>query len=247
MVELASSVSGFPIILESDPTLQVWSATRYPRKGEKVCLIAYHPAHARYLDYLVAHECGHIYRFFSARPEDRLVPATNPETLRKAIRQLHGETWKLKNYVSNRRMKEFLECLCSGLVRQLTNTPADCRIEAWIHNNFEPLRDIQASALRELYATSIKCLDPEIEKWTPPSIYKKTNSMNYVLAKATSKLLNEPGLIAPYREEGFAEIGEKLDSYMAETDRGYVNDIRVADAWAKELGIAGWYEWTRLE
>lgn len=245
-MELASSVSAYPILVESDPTLDVWSAVRYPRQGETICRIAYHPAQTKYLDYLVAHECGHIYRFFSARPEDRRVPVPDRMGLRRARRQLARESWELKNRIPKEQMADFLALLCSGLVRQLVTTPADCRIEEWIHNNFEPVRDIQASALHDLYSTSAKCLEPEIKKWTPPSIYRKSNAMNYVLAKATGKLLDDSGLITPYLESGLAEVGERLDSYLAGEDKGYVDDMRVGDGWAKELGITDWYRWTML-
>lgn len=247
VVEFATSVSGYPIVVESDPALQVWSSTRLPRNDERTCLITYHPERAKYLDYLVAHECGHIYRFFSAKPEDRLVSVTDREELARATRQVNQENWPLKKSIPKYWMKEFLECLCYGLVRQLTNTPADCRIEPWIYDNFGFLRDVQASALRELHSTSIKCLGKEIKQATPPSIYRNSNAMNYVLAKTTYRLLNEPDLLAPYLEAGFLEQGERLHSYFGSEDRGYIDDMRVADAWGRESGIDGWYEWRKPE
>lgn len=245
-VELASSVSGYPIAIESDPGLDVWSSVRFPRKGEKACLITFNPAYVKYLDYLVAHECGHIYRFFSAKPEERLLPAANPEGLRTAMGELQKETWVLKHYVRKDKMKEFLGSLCSGLVRQLASTPADCRIEPWIRKDFVALRDVQAAALREQHSMAAKCLRPEIERLTPPTIYEKSNSMNYVMANAIGRLLGEPSLIAPYVESGFSDIGVRLDSYLWKEDEGYADDMRVADSWATELGITDWYRRQRI-
>jgi hypothetical protein len=87
-------------------------------------------------------------------------------------------------------------------------------------------------------------LGVEIREWMPPSIYKKSNSMNYVLVKTISRLLDQPDLLSPYLDQGLAEAGERLSSYLAEPDSGYVGDMRIADSWARELGIADWYQWT---
>ncbi|MBI4446875.1 MAG: hypothetical protein HY645_13340 [Acidobacteria bacterium] len=245
ILESAASMSGYTIVVSSDSNLDVWSSTRYPRQGEKNCLVSYNPSCEKFLDYLIAHECGHIYRFFTARPEDRLVPATYAAGLSRAKRQV-AEHWKLRPVISRDLSDQFLESLCFGLVRQLTSIPADCRIDAWVYENFEWLREIQASALHTLHATSLRCLESEIRKWTPPPIYAKSNTMNYVLAKAIGKLLDEPYLTVPYVEQGFAEIGEKLDSYLREPDRGHAGDMCIVDAWARELSLEGWYHWVRL-
>ena len=246
VAELAASVSGYPIVVRSEPTLDVWSKARYPRPGESICLITYHPAHAKFLDYLIAHESGHICRFFSARPEDRMVPAADPSALQKARRQVAGECWRLKHAIPKDMLSQFVGTRGSQLVQQLTNFPVDCRIEDWIYQNFESLRDVQVSALRELYSTSLRCLEPKIRDWAPPSIYKRSNSMNYAMAKRIAKLVNEPGLVAPYLEKGLGEIGEKLDSYLAGEDLGHAGDLKAVDAWASELAIKQWYRWLRV-
>lgn len=208
-------------------------------------MILYQPRWAKYLEYLIAHECGHIYRFFSARSEDRLLPATDSTGLRTAKEEVAREPWEGRKRIPKRLVDELLGSLCSGLVRQLVNTPPDCRIETWIYEKFESLRDIQASALHELYSTSLRCLDAKMKEWAPPSIYRKSNAMNYVLAKIDGRLLNQPNLIAPYAEQGVAQLGEKLVSYLAEADTGHVGDMRAADAWAKEMSIEGWYRWVK--
>jgi len=239
-------VSRYPVVAEPDPTLDVWSVVRFPRTGEKSCLISFHPAYAKYLDYLIGHECGHIYRFFSAKPEERVLPAMDCVGFEKAMRQVGGEGWEMRNKIPSHLRKNLLATLCSGLVRQTVNTPADCRIEFWIYNNFVELIDIQAAALAEQYLTSIQCLEPGVKQWAPPAIYRKSNAMNYVLVKNTSKLLDEPDLIAPYLKNGFERLGEKLGSYLNDEDKGYAQDVWIADVWANELEIEDWFEWRKL-
>jgi len=247
VIDLARSVSGHSIEIESDPTLDVWSIARFPRKGETACRIIYHPAREKYLDYIVGHECGHIYRFFSAKPEERILPAMDSADLEKAMRGVSRERWKMRDKLPPDLKMKFLASLCSGLVRHLANTPPDCRIEFWIYNNFVELIDVQAAALGEQYLTMVRCLDPEIRKWTPPAIYRKSTAINYVLGKNTSKLLDEPDLIAPYVKNGFERLGEKLSSYLNDEDRGYSQDVLIADVWANELEVEDWFQWKKLE
>lgn len=143
-------------------------------------------------------------------------------------------------------MNLFLESLCVGLVRQLTNIPADCRIEQWLHEKFDGLRDMQAAAVHDLHSEVVKALETKTEKCFPPSVYLGSNAMSYVLAKAIGNLFDEAWLGARYVEKGFAEVGEKLNSYMTGPDNGHVADARISDAWARELGMVGWYSWVRL-
>lgn len=246
VLELAVATSGYQVAVRSDPSLDVWSSVRYPRMGEKICFITYHPSQEKCLDYLVPHECAHIYRFFSANPDKRLLPAVNFSGFEKGKKQAAQECSELRHAVSKDALRQLLDIFCLGLVRQVTNIPADCRIEHWIYENLNSVRDVQASALRELYSTSVRCLAPEIRGSTPRSIYWKSNSMNYVMSKRIADLLNQPDLTAPYVDQGVDEIGEKLNSYLGETDRGYVDDMRIADAWAAELGIERWYRWEKV-
>lgn len=232
--------------MESDPTLDVWSAVRYPKRNADYCLIAYHPDRARYLDYLVAHECAHVYRFFLARPEERVVPAANTEGLNKGIQQVSRESWDDKRLIPHYKMNEFVTALCVGLFRQLVNTPADCRIEAWLHRTFKELRDVQASALLELYPIAAEGLKPELQKWLPPFVYDRSNTLNYVMTKHVGRLLEMPELVDPYVAAGYRKSGDWLDSHLDGEDTGYVGDVRTADVWGKEMGIRDWFEWAEL-
>lgn len=239
-------MSGYPIVIEEDPALDVWSVTKFPRTGERLCRIRYQPAQGKYLDHLVAHECGHIYRFFSARPEDRLLPAMDSNDLKFARDQVAKDSWKQRNMIPKHVIDNLLSFLCSGLVRQVTNTPADCRIEKWVYENFPSLRDVQTAALLAQYSVFRECLQPRIKNCVPASIYEKSNTVNYPLAKTIGQLRNESDLLAPYQDGGFAVMGERLDSYLREHDCGYPGDMRLADAWAKEIAVRDWYRWAKL-
>lgn len=247
VADLALSVCPYPIGVHDDHTLQVWSSTRYPRHDEQVCIVRYHPAREKFLDYLVAHECAHIYRFYSAPPEQRLVPAANAKGLYRAAKSMEPHCAGLRRQVPRETFEAFLIMLCSELVLQLTNAPADCRIERWLHDEFDSLRDIQAEALQELHAQALRCLEPRIKRCAPKPIYEKSNAMNYVLAKTTAEMFREPNLLQPYIESGFDKVGEKLDSHLLEADEGYRGDKSAVDAWAKELDMTGWYRWLALK
>ncbi len=157
------------------------------------------------------------------------------------------ESWKQRKIMPKHLMDNLLSFLCSGLVRQVTNTPADCRIEKWVYDSFPSLRDVQAASLLAQYSIFRECLEPRVRDCVPPSIYEESNTVNYPLAKTIGQLRNEPELLAPYQENGFAARGENLDSYLKEPDRGYAGDMRLADDWADEIGVRDWYQWVKLQ
>ena len=241
--DLAGSIASHPIIVQADSTLTVWSTVRFPRAGERACVISYQPQYDRYLDYSVGHECGHIYRFFSALPEERLLPAVDSRTLFDGAAELESEARHLRSVMPSERLGELLRFYCIGLVQQATNIPADCRIEIWLHDTFSELRDMQADALEQMYRTFSRCQSDAIKRLTPPTVYCKSNAMNYPLVKTITRLLAVPRLLEPYVESGFDEVGERLTSYLGGEDRGYMDDRRIADAWARELDLDRFYRW----
>ena len=241
------AVCKYPIAIQPDDSMTVWSSVRFPRAGERTCVIRYQPRLAKYLDYFIGHECGHIDRFYSACSEDRVLPAIRSDSLQTLAAQVKAEIPRLLANMPVARHNAFLDFLCTSLIRQVTNTPADCRIEVWMSKTLPGLQDVQGAALRELYGTFLQCLSPRVQQVTPSSIYEWSNATNYPLVKTFSQLLKEPALLTPYLEAGFEELGERLGLHLAAADQGYLDDRRIADAWADEVGLRGCYEWRPLD
>lgn len=239
-------VTGYPIALARDPNLDVWSNVRVPRGGDEFSLISYRPDKEKYLDYLIAHECGHLYRIFSAPPGDRLVPMTDRQRIQRAREEVGRERWSGKTKIPTQYLSEAIEWMCHGMLQQLLNAPADCRIERWIYDQLPRLRDVQAAALLELNRTFEACLDGEVKRELPRSMYTRSNTLNYVLAKTDSQILGDSSFLDPFLTKGFDKVGERLYDSLQSQDDEHAGDIRATNAWAQELGMRDWYDWTVL-
>ena len=100
-------------------------------------LILFDPAESRFLDHLVAHESGHILRFHRAEPQERVIPVLTGERRGRAVRQLLPDIQTLvKRGIPEEAIAEVYSIWLSGTIAQLSDTPADIRIERWIGETF---------------------------------------------------------------------------------------------------------------
>jgi hypothetical protein len=50
-------------------------------------------------------------------------------------------------------------------------------------------------------------------------------------------------LMLPYKATGFTPIGERLMAIFTTIGSDPLEDTRLVDEWAFELGLKGWYQW----
>jgi hypothetical protein len=212
-------------------------------------LILFDPKEQPYLDHLVGHECGHILRFARAEPEDRTVPVMTGERRAKAIRQLLPEILELvKRGIPEGAIADVYSVWLSGTIAQLSDTPADMFIESWLWAEHPGLRRAQEASLRSQIKTLHLISRPVVAAFTPESVWKASNAMNYALVKTVSQLLSDRSLKHPYAHSPALKLGEELfDLVDASPDEGLAGDRRLSMAWAKRLGFEDWFEWRRLE
>ncbi len=212
-------------------------------------LILYDPNEERHLDHLVAHECGHIRRFTEARPKDRCVPIVTPASRAAAARQLLPSISRLiESGVPAGAAAEMISVWVGGTVSQLAATPSDVRIEERLWQDYPGLRDKQRASLTHQVEMGRLGLRPVVAAFTPETVWRASNAMNYVLACAAVRLCDTPELLAPYRRSEVQRLGHVLlDVLDARPDTGLAGDRAISDVWADRLLIWGWFEWRRLD
>jgi len=242
--------SGRPIEIRADPAIRGRGRAMYAVTDPDLTrhLILYDPAEARHLDHLVAHECGHIKRFAESRPEARAVPLVTAGHRASAARQLLPELSRLvKSGIPEGAIADILPLWTGGIVAQIADTPSDVWIERRLWRDHPFLRGWQAESLGEQIQQGSLALRPVIAAFTPEPVWRASNSMNYVLAKATSALVSQPELIRPYRGTSAQRLGEELlEMVEARGDAGLAGDRAVSNQWAETLGVRDWFSWTTL-
>lgn len=210
-------------------------------------LVLFDPAESRFLDHLVAHEIGHILRFHRAQPEERVIPVLTAERRRRAVRQLLPEIQTLiRRGLPEQAIAEVYSIWLSGTIAQLSDTPADIRIERGIWRESPALRRQQEASLRHQIRTLHLVARPQVEAVTPRSVWVASNAMNYALLKAVGGLLGDESVIRPYTGE-IRRLGDELyEMVESSAEDGLVDDRRLSGLWAERLGFGEWFEWRRL-
>lgn len=225
-------------------TVEVGSAN-----GRGRVALRYDPGHAQELPYLAAHECGHLIRMYSVPPESRLMPVTTPQQHRKAIYDSAMGIERLSRLgMPDFAISEMIDFLHQGIVRQVTNFPADFRIERWLREKYPGLQEFQEPALRRQHVEQLKTIEPEVKEMTSQLMFYATNFMNAAYGRYMARLFQNRQLFTPYRRTEFADRGKTMaDGIWDSEDRGYFSDVADAQRWADDLGIGGWFEWRRLD
>jgi hypothetical protein len=209
-------------------------------------LLLYDPEYARFLDHLVAHECGHIVRFACAGREDQKIAVMSRNV---ALPGIERDIDHLAvSGVPIPAIREMITLWLAGTVSQLHNGPADIHIERWVHREFPGLRAAQEASLLDQAAELHRVLEPGIWQMTPTTVWRAANAMNYAFLKAVGQLLNQPDLLKPYARSGVKTAGEDLYRIVDETpDSGLAHDQALSERWAERLGFAGWLDWRHLD
>lgn len=196
-----------------------------------------------YLDYLVSHECLHALRLYAQPENERLMAYIGEEHQKRAARTLVPAVQKrLTNPPAP--VEDVAAIYHKGILGQVVNFPSDLRIETHLFEEYPDLRPIQEEVLRINIAELNLGLHWQVQKVTPPFVFRVQNSLNAAYCTFIAHLLNDPTLSQPYRRHGFGRIGEELADQIGKTRfADYHQDRRDSETWAKRFGLERWFTW----
>ena len=243
----AERMTGREIRIVPYPSLEAWASIRVARKGEARHTLRYNPRYGRHLDYLVAHECGHLLRLWSVTPEERFVPAVGRKERMIAYGRLLEELSNPLRLLPEQAVAGLLRTWHDGIVRQVSSFPVDIRIEAWLYEHYPGMREAQVPALVEQLVENQMVLRPEVATSTPESVYRASAAINCAFAQSLALLLREPSLCRAYPHELSRLGGRLLGQISSQEDPSHTGDVATANGWAELLGLSGWFRWTRVD
>jgi hypothetical protein len=236
-----------PIRFSEKYDLDVYARVKIARSGMSEHIIFYKKDYNEIINHLIAHECGHILRTFSAPEDKRLVPISTQNTRANFIREIEGDIKKLSSIMPLQEVYKLADLWLNGLIRQLTNYPPDIMIEKWIYNNYPELRPFQLDSILRQRDLAVAVLSDDIKAITPTKIYKSSNIMNYAFFNLLGNHIGN-NLIKPYDRTPYIKKGRKLVSLTENKYRdNYEGDIEMINQWADFLSISNWFDWTNFE
>ncbi len=247
ILQRVEEVTGAPVEVIFDGTLQVLAKIRMARSGQPSHLLRVQLNRPTPPDYFIAYECGFILRLYENPPGERFEFGASEAGRAEVLRLLKipgGLAQKLR--LPDPALVQHAGMLCGGLGTQLCSIPIGMRIDRWIYDTYPSLRQAQSSAINEQQRNNMQVLSPQIRAMSPTKVYTASVSMNAAYALFCDELYGEGGYSVAYRTAGFATQGAQLLERWREILPAPAHDRQLVDAWAGALGLATWYQWVPL-
>lgn len=241
LIREAERVSGYPVEVQPDPGLSLPASLAMARGQTPFHTITFNPRVIGEPDYVVCVQCAFILRHFAPKPDAR-VDLGSSERGRTTTGEL------VQRMIQQGRMPlpveqadTFAAHLLGGLGTQLRSIPVQLRVDDWLGREHPELRDAQVTDVRRQLLNDEKALKAQGQ--VPAKIVRASLSMNAAAALYWAGALADDTIAAPYRQTGFSMAGRGLLKAWHRIDAEPTSDRTLIDAWAHELGIAGWFDW----
>ena len=233
-------LSGCPVTLLRDPTLQTLATVK--------AATVHQPSHIiRYRDdpdsaaYQIAFECGFLLRLYALPPPERvqLIGTTG------ARQSVAKELQRLRPDLPPSSIQTVTNMLYDGLMLQLRSCGPGIEVDSLLFAQYPALRPLQAASMEQQALTHAGTLSPDMDRQFPGTLVQASRAMNSAYALYAAELFGLPHLAVPYQSAGFEPVGRELLAALFAGEG--TPDRQIVDAWAKTLGLSGWYQWVPVE
>jgi len=246
IIQIAEDVSHKNFQFTEKPDLTYYARVKPARKNMPSHLVFYKTEHNELINHLIAHECGHIIRIFSAPEDKRVAPKMNDELKRTALTEIEGDINRLSAMMPFDQLTQIVNLWYNGTITQVTNQPPDLMIEKWIYEKYPELRPYQTQSIKKQHDESIMGLSKRVAQMTPSKIFIISNVMNYCFYKFLSQYLHTDYL-NPYWGFKYKVKGEALAKITLGHEDSFVGDVEMSNRWANFLNISNWFAWNDFE
>jgi hypothetical protein len=199
----------------------------------------------RQANYIIANQCCHLIRIYSAPEEKRRIPVANRRTMMSFIMETEEDINRIGEKAGKEKVRQLVRLWYEGVVYQLTKMPPDIMIDKQLYDEFPDLRPIQLESIRKQRITAVLSLSEDLKSITPLKVYNSSNIMNYAFFKTLEDHFHLD-FVAPYHNTRFIFEGGTLARI---TEQEYVNshegDNAMIDRWAERLNLTSWFEWKK--
>lgn len=239
-------LTGKPFDFIHNPGLSVQATVKIARSSMSHHIVIFSGTDSSLLNHQIAHECGHIRRYYAAPKDRRLVPESNPQTNQAAIAHIEKNSNNLLKSLPIDLRYQMIPVWINGIIYQVTNLPPDIYIEKWIFERYPELRIDQRRSIGLIHEQASKILKPELHSQFPKIITDSSCAMNYAFYKKIDEITGST-FFKNFKRMPSHEVGESLYHCIREGDGGLVGDIALINEWAGILQIGDWFTWTDFE
>ena len=245
------NLTGRGFLLAPDGTIASYAnaLVELGEPGSPLYVVRYVPSKEDDLPYFLAHEAGHILRYYRGPPEKRVMPMITEEARQRFRGEFRDDLYRLaRKGLPDFVLEDMANIWHEGVVRQVSNFPVDMRIERWLYEGYEGLRPAQRKALKGQLVENLLSLGPSIRASTPKKVFEAAATMNCSFAAYLSWLYRDRNLRRVYSRDTHYQRGERMAKRVWETpDSGLEQDFVTVNRWAEDFGVASWFGWAPVE
>lgn len=198
-------------------------------------------------NYIIANQCCHLLRLYSAPAEKRMIPIANRRTMMSYIMEMEDDINRIGESVGKDRIKGLVAMWYEGVVYQLTKMPPDIMIDKWLYDKCPEIRPVQLNSIRRQRDMAILSLSEDLKRVTPLKIYSSSNIMNYAFFKTLEDHFHLD-YVAPYHNTPFIfEGGPLVKITEQQYNNSHEGDNEMINKWAERLNLTKWFEWKHCE
>ena len=235
IVERLEALSQRPVHITEDASISNLADIKLARGDMPFHLLRYKPTGSTPPDYLIAYQCGLALRVFETPPEKRFDLGSSEVGQKKLGDMLLDPKFPAV-------VRTMTDRLLHGLITQLRSYPVGLRVDAWLHESYPDLRELQTRGIRAQLDENIQALKAGTSGYYPTRLSRGNLSMNAAFALHWARLWNEPPLTLAYKAAGLLEHGESLMKIFHTIPPDAANDRQLIDEWGFELRIKDWYQ-----
>jgi hypothetical protein len=248
VIARVEEVSGCPVVVREDASLNTLAASRIARGENKIHTISFNPSAVSEPDYVICYQCGFILRLFGVPVADRVDLAGTAEgrqVVQRLLTASDGPGKKVK--LPPESIETLRDQLFDGLMTQLRSIPIGFRVDSWILREYPALAPLQRDMAMRQVKDNLAVLSPDIKKIAPKKVYQSNVAMGAAFAEFWARYYGEPALSLPYKAAGFLKAGMELLTILDEIPDAPSADRDLVDAWGNYLSLTGWYRWVPYE
>lgn len=238
--------TGKPFRFEHNPDLPVQAFVKIARSSMSHHIITYSGTDTSLLNHHIAHECGHILRYYAAPPASRLMPVSDEQTNRASIAAIEKSDRGILRSLPLDLRYQIIPIWIKGLINQLTNLPPDLYIERWLFETYPALRDDQRRSLEQTHREAVSGLDPALRSRFPRLVIDGSLAMNFAFYRKIDEKTGS-GFFKEFKRSSGRKAGEKLYKSIRDDDTGLVGGIALINTWADVLQVRDWFKWGDFE
>jgi hypothetical protein len=236
IISQVEAITDRPVQVVEISDLPVMATMHVARDGAPSHRLACRPE-GDVLDYQVATQCANVLRLYRRPPSARFNFGSDRKNV-SAIEAMLRDT--SASPPDETHLRRVAGVIFDWLLLSLRSHPVSMRIDLWLWEEYPALRPQIELALGRQMQENVTAATKSLDGLSIPPAFRVLPA---AYARFTDRLLGSDFYSIPFETMSLMAGGDALLAIWDRMPTSPLSDNELIDAWAKQLGILGWYVW----